>query len=130
MDKHTFKAGDIVRRVDLTDPYYAELHNKDLVVDEVRNDMLWVAPVDEPRRVSGGHGHWRFKHKRGNDTFIIVVKDSNGNLKPASTPQVLTSEAQAKLVASSMAEKHPGQEFLIFKAVGQAKVNAATVVMF
>lgn len=80
--------------------------------------------------------HWNAKYfdkieeVEGADEYILILKGSDGKLKPASNPRVYSSEAQAKAVAVSMAEKHPGQEFLIFKAVGKAKTNAVVVEMF
>lgn len=61
--------------------------------------------------------------------YILILKE-NGKLKPASVPRVYSTEAQAKAVAASMAEKNPGSEFLIYKAVGKAKTTAAVVEMF
>lgn len=61
--------------------------------------------------------------------WIIILHDGH-KLAPAHNPRTYSTEAQAKAVAASMAEKHPGQTFLIFKAVGKAKTNAATVEMF
>lgn len=61
--------------------------------------------------------------------FIILLNQGT-KLAPATNPRSYTSEAQAKAVAAEMAEKHPGQEFLIFKAVGKAKAVAATVEMY
>ena len=61
--------------------------------------------------------------------YIIILKQ-HGKLAPAGTPRTYATEAQAKAVAASMAEKHAGQEFLIFKAVGKAKTTAAVVEMF
>ncbi len=63
------------------------------------------------------------------DTFILVLKKGSTYL-PATEPKTYTSEAQAKAVAAEMAEKHPGKEFVIFKAVGRAKTIKTTVEMF
>jgi len=63
------------------------------------------------------------------DTYILVLKDA-GVFKPNTKPRTYSTEAQAKRVAADMAVKHPGQEFVIFKAVGKAKTVAATVEMY
>lgn len=57
---------------------------------------------------------------RGKDQFILIV-EARGRLLPALKPRVYRTEAQAKAVAQSMAEKNPGQKFYIFKAVGEAE---------
>jgi hypothetical protein len=64
-----------------------------------------------------------------NVQYILILRD-NGVYLPADKPRTYTTEAQAKAVAASMAEKNPGAEFVIFKAVGKAKTNTATVEMF
>jgi len=64
------------------------------------------------------------------DYYIIVLKKGDGTLAPADTPAVYTSEAQAKSVAAIMAERHPGEEFIIFEAMGTAKAYKASVEMF
>lgn len=57
---------------------------------------------------------------KSKDQFILIV-ESNGRLLPALKPRVYKTEEQARAVAQSMAEKHPGQKFYIFKAVGEAQ---------
>jgi hypothetical protein len=52
--------------------------------------------------------------------FILIVKQ-NGKYKPADTPRVYPSEAQAMAVAKRMAEQNPGEDFVVFKTL--AKVN-------
>lgn len=63
------------------------------------------------------------------EEWIVIVRDLNG-LAPAMKPRTYSTQSQAKAVAASMAEKHPGQEFVIFKAVGKAKTATATVEMY
>jgi len=57
-------------------------------------------------------------------TWIVIVVQG-GKLFPASSPKEYASEAQAKAVAQSMAEKHKGQTFMVFQATGAAYVPPA-----
>lgn len=52
----------------------------------------------------------------GKQWVIILVE--NGVLKPATNPRQYTSEKQAHAVAREMAEKNPGNAFVIFEATG------------
>lgn len=60
--------------------------------------------------------------KKDTDMFIIIVKNNIGKLAPAMEPRTYNSEAQAKVVARSMAESHPGNTFVVFKAFGESYV--------
>ena len=57
--------------------------------------------------------------KSGKTWIIVVVQD--GKLAPAKEPVEYCSAEQARKVAHEMAEKHPGNEFYVFEAVGMAK---------
>jgi hypothetical protein len=63
-------------------------------------------------------------------SWIIAVAQGDG-FAPALKPRSFSSEKQAKAVAAIMARKHPGERFIIFKAVGHAEVvPSADVVMY
>lgn len=64
--------------------------------------------------------------------WIIIVENANGRLAPAIHPKRYHSESQAKAVALSMAQKHPGEKFFILKIVGEAFLppQQPTVTMF
>lgn len=60
----------------------------------------------------------------------IIIVEKNGVLAPALTPKRYKSEPQAKTVAQSMAQKHPGDKFFILKIVGEAQTFKASVRMY
>ena len=66
--------------------------------------------------------------KSGKTWIIVVVKD--GKLAPASTPAEYATAEQARKVAHEMAEKHPGNEFYVFEAIGMAKAVKTTYAPF
>lgn len=63
----------------------------------------------------------RFVPDFSKDYYIISLKNADNTLSPASSPAVYTSKFAAETVASIMSTKHPGLEFVVFKAIGSAK---------
>jgi hypothetical protein len=53
------------------------------------------------------------------ERFILILEEG-GELKPAPTPKVYTSEKQAKFVAQEMSQKHPGAHYIVWKAFGES----------
>jgi len=62
-------------------------------------------------------------------TWIIIVL-RNGKLAPATAPVEYVSESQAKRVAMSMAEKNPGETFMVFQSTAAAYVPPAPKAAF
>jgi hypothetical protein len=60
-------------------------------------------------------------------TFILIM-EKYGKLQPSTAPRVYTSSKQAKAVALTMAEKHPGTTFKVFKAVASAETEEVKTV--
>jgi hypothetical protein len=130
MDK--FKVGDTVRMKDTVhnrdNPNYKHMVGKTYTVHDISGDLIYVEA--DGRAKSKGIFDTRFELVSSEGIYVLILKGHDGLLKPANNPRTYSSEAQAKAVAASMAEKHPGQEFLIFKAVGKAMTKAAVVEMF
>lgn len=129
-----FKKGDKVRIKDTQDNrdyFYTRNRIGEVVeVHGANENYVYLTAHDWDTQM--GHFPSRFELAEPNALYIISVKDAKGDFKPNTTPRVYTSEAQAKNVAALMAEKHPGEEFVIFKAVGKAQIEkpTATVTMF
>jgi len=93
---------------------------------------MTVTAVDGDRVfVDGQEGRYyldsRFKlasetaipHARKSFIISVII---DGKFAPAQRPAEYASAAQARAVARSMAEKHPGSTFVVFEAVGAAYV--------
>jgi hypothetical protein len=137
MAKTPIKVGDMVKRKSTHLGYNFAKDNGPFKVVRVYDDHTYGEECLEfdrgPNNSTTGGWHARLfdvVEVAPTGPWIIVLKGADGTFKPAPSPRVLTSQAQAKAVAASMAEKHPGQEFFIFEAVGKAKTTAATVEMF
>jgi hypothetical protein len=53
-------------------------------------------------------------------TYVLILREGKGSYAPAKTPRTFVSAKQAKAAALGMAERHPGQSFVVFKAVAEA----------
>ena len=121
--------GDKVKMVDHN--YGAGLnYGGDYTVSDKNDYYIYINGYDKHSGM--GHNAHAFEVVRkasDKGEWIIILRDPNG-LAPAIKPRIYTTEAQAKAVAASMAEKHPGEEFLILKVIGKAKTSKAIVEMF
>jgi hypothetical protein len=143
-----FKVGDRVRVIDGYGPpkgtlgtvYETEL--LDVVLDD------WFAGHDG-EAYDGSTNHWYFTESRlekveepasepsvmddlGGDfegdfrtpgtckMWIVAVLDSAGNPRPNNKARTYTSAEQARRVSREMAERHKGEIFVVFEAVGAA----------
>lgn len=61
-------------------------------------------------------------------TFIIVLVDANGDLKPSPTPKPHDYWVDAEAEAERLSKKYPGSTFMVFKGVGSVKTPAPKAV--
>ena len=126
MAKNPFKIGDKVRVKDTHDNrlncHANDKIGKVFTIHDILDDLIYIEPKDGTK--FGGLFYYRFeKVEDAKGEYILILKNEAGKLLPSPTPRVYTTEAQAKAVAASMAEKNPGLDFLIFKAVGKARTE-------
>ena len=55
--------------------------------------------------------------------WFIAVLNTSGEPLPAHMPRLYTSLAQAQTVANRMADRHPDETFVVYEAVGAARVS-------
>ena len=129
----TIKIGDmVIRKAQLRDGVFKKFAGPYRVTNVYRGPFetnITIDPAGHELPADGWHARYFDVVPQDKGEWIIILKE-NGKYSPASTPRVYTTETQAKAVAASMAEKHPGKDFVILKAVGKAKTTAATVEMF
>lgn len=63
-----------------------------------------IAPLNPPKAPSRG-------------TFIVVLRAADGGLWPADRPKTHATQAEAEKEAKRLAEKVPGQDYVVFHAV-------------
>lgn len=127
MSRTVFTPGQVVERIN-TAPFLrgVTVGRKYVVLSHYKNNITGLDTVEivDDNGTRAGYYASRFKavdtppHEE--DTFILVLRREDGTLAPHTTPRTYSSAKQAKAVALSMAERHKGCEFLVFKAVAKS----------
>lgn len=156
-DPKALKVGDVVRFKDDTDNHWMRAFNfpattKDATFTityadakfvrldgrqsafyRTRFDLVKAAP--EPA-IKGFHAHTLILDEvfpapkpKKLQSHIVVLKDSEGQLKPSSKPFVHTTKAAAETEAARLAGENPGQTFVVFSSVNDARAPEPAVVV-
>jgi len=125
-----FKAGDRVRCITANGAYGQFTYGNRYTVKRAVGTMVYVERDDFGSTTNG----WRYDNfelvpqeisvPSARKTWIIITV-LDGKLAPAPTPAEYKTAEQARAVARSMAEKVPGQTFVVFEATGAAYVAPA-----
>jgi hypothetical protein len=79
-------------------------------------------PTSEPSLMDdlGGDFEGDFRVPFTDKMWIVAILDSEGKPRPNNKARVYTSSLQARRVSREMAERHKGEIFVVFEAVGVA----------